>query len=355
MTSILSKHKTFTILCKQGLLHQYLTDILEKNGWTYVAFEDLYSYNMEKNVDFAWFGASIGNEYLKFDPRIYNVNTVLKNLICGSGVRGDTTEKDVVTNKHALYFNFMQQFPDVCCKHMCKSWDLYNIHEINKDTVLILRPVGSGAGGGAFVNIVKTNNELIYYKKRLNRFPFALATEYITNPMLICNKKFHLRMYWIVYPDKFGKYYNKLYKVGKIITAKNDYKNADYSNIDIHDTHFKSTFINRYFPQDLKEINCLSDEIIEEYYSQMELILNCAFTILEPNINSYPETKYGFEVFGCDFMITTDNLVKLIEINARHDYGVNDLEKANSSGFHQFCDNFYNWIYDTCIHPLFNS
>ena len=60
-------------------------------------------------------------------------------------------------------------------------------------------------------------------------------------------------------------------------------------------------------------------------------------------------------MFGCDFMITTDNLVKLIEINARHDYGVNDLEKANSSGFHQFCDNFYNWIYDTCIHPLFNS
>ena len=38
--------------------------------------------------------------------------------------------------------------------------------------------------------------------------------------------------------------------------------------------------------------------------------------MLEPNIKSYSETKYGFEVFGCDFMITDDNLVKLIEINA---------------------------------------
>jgi len=290
MTSILSKNKTFTILCKQGLIHTYLIDILEKNGWTYIEFQELYLNNIDKFVDFAWFGASIGNEYLKFDSRIYNINTIIKNLICGSGVRGDIVEKDVVTNKHALYFNFIQQFPDICNKHMCKSWDLNNINEIKKDEVFILRPVGSGAGGGAHVNIVTTTNKLIYYKRKLSRFPYALATEYITNPMLMCNKKFHLRIYWIVYPDKFGKYYNKLYKIGKIITAKNDYKNADYSNIDIHDTHFKSTFINRYFPEDLQEINNLSNEIIQEYYSQIELILDFAFRalrILNADFNFY--------------------------------------------------------------------
>jgi len=77
--------------------------------------------------------------------------------------------------------------------------------------------------------------------------------------------------------------------------------------------------------------------------------------MLEPNIKSYSETKYGFEVFGCDFMITDDNLVKLIEINARHDYGVNDLEKDNPSGFHRFCENFYTWIYETAIAPIFTS
>ena len=159
----------------------------------------------------------------------------------------------------------------------------------------------------------------------------------------------------MVYPDKSGKYHNSLYKIGKIITAKNDYINADYSNPNIHDTHFKSTLVNRYYPNDLQSSNHLSNEIIENYYSQMELILDCAFTILEPNIKSYSETKYGFEVFGCDFMITTDNIIQLIEINARHDYGVNDLEKVNPNRFEQFCNQFYRWIYDTAIVPIFGS
>ena len=346
--------RTFTILCKQGLLHNYLIDILQKNGWVYIEFDDLYSNKMEKSVDFAWFGASLGNEYLRYDPRIYDITTVLKNLICGSGVRGDTIEKDTVTNKHALYFNFVKYFPDVCKKHLCESWDINDVRQIRKDEVLIIRPVGPGAGGGANVSIVANMNQFINIKKKLVRFPYGLATQYITNPMLIDNKKFHLRMYWIVYPDKLGKYYNSLYKIGKIITAKNDYKNEDFSNPNIHDTHFKSTFINRYFPTDLQTTNHLSDELIQNYYSQMEEILNCAFKILEPNIKSYSETKYGFEVFGCDFMITTDNIVKLIEINARHDYGVNDLEKDNPAGFEQFCNQFYQWIYDTTVFPIFS-
>jgi hypothetical protein len=53
-------------------------------------------------------------------------------------------------------------------------------------------------------------------------------------------------------------------------------------------------------------------------------------------------------------MITTNNIVKLIEINARHDYGVNDLKKNNPSGFEKFCNQFYKWIYDTTIFPIFS-
>ena len=353
MNSTLPEKKTFTILCKQGLLHNYLIDILQQNGWVYIAFDELYSREIDKIVDFAWVGASLGNEYLRYDPRIYNIKTILKNLIYGSGVRGDTTEKDTVTNKHALYFNFLKYFPDICKKHLCESWDIKYIHQVNQDEVLILRPIGPGAGGGAHVSIVTNTFEFGYNKRKLSRFPYALVTKYITNPMLIDNTKFHLRMYWMVYPDKSGKYHNSLYKIGKIITAKNDYINEDYSNPNIHDTHFKSTLVNRYYPNDLQSANHLSNEIIENYYSQMELILDCAFKILEPNIKSYSETKYGFEVFGCDFMITTDNIIKLIEINARHDYGVNDLEKGNPNRFEQFCNQFYKWIYDTAIVQIF--
>ena len=347
------KEKTFTILCKQGLLHTYLIDLLESKGWKYIDFDELYLQKPKIYVDFAWFGASIGKDYLRYDARIYDVNTYLKNLLVGSGVRGETTNKDIITNKHSLYFQFLTQFPDICNKHLCYSCDINEVNTIHNDDVLILRPVGSGAGGGANVYIVKTINELNYYKRKLNRFPFVLASNYIKNPMLINLTKFHLRMLWVVYPDRNNNYHHILYPYGKIVTAKNNFKNSDYSNPDIHDTHFKSTFINRYFPEDLKDINNINDDTIKNLYEQMNLILESAFSIYKSNIYSFPETKYGFEVFGCDFMITDDNVIKLLEINARHDYGVEDLNKLNPEGFKCFCKSFYKWICEIVISPLF--
>ena len=73
-------------------------------------------------------------------------------------------------------------------------------------------------------------------------------------------------------------------------------------------------------------------------YEQMNAILETAAIIIKPHAKSYSESKYGFEVFGCDFMITNDLVVKLIEINARHDYGVDDLKKENAEGFKIFYD-----------------
>ena len=48
----------------------------------------------------------------------------------------------------------------------------------------------------------------------------------------------------------------------------------------------------------------------------MELILGAAAKIVKPRIKCYEESKYCCEVFGIDFMITDDYIVKLIEINA---------------------------------------
>lgn len=354
MNSSVDKIKTFTILCEQGLIHSYLIETLVSKGWKYIPFEELYISNSYMYVDFAWFGANIGKDYLKYDPRIYEVNTYIKNLIVGSGVRGETKDKDIITNKHSLYHQFNKQFPEVCSKHLCDSIDINEIENVDNGDVLILRPVGSGAGGGAYVSVITTTNQLNYFRRRLNRFPYVLVSKYIKNPMLINLTKFHLRILWVVYPDKNGNYQHRYYPYGKIITAKSVFKNGDYSNPDIHDTHFKSTYVNRYFPEDLKSSNHLSDEIISNLYNQIHLILECAFSIIKPHIHSFLESKYGFEVFGCDFMITDDNIIKLLEINARHDYGVDDLQKLNPDGFKEFCRGFYNWICNTVILPMFD-
>jgi len=339
----------FTIHCSQGLIHTHLIELLTSNGWKYIPFEEI---TPMINIDFAWIGGTIGGEYLKFDERVYSIKTTLKNLIFGSGVKGDYKDKDTVTNKYELYYNICRLSPELGKKYMCESYDLKRLTYLQQNQILIARPVGVGTGGGNGISMITNDNELIQTKFSLTRkYKHIIASEYITNPLLIDNKKFHLRMYWMVYPDKKYNYTSSLNKVGKIITALYPYKNNDWHNKKIHDSHFSSTIKNRYFPQDLD----LTIEIKDNLYKQMNEILDIAFQVLLPNIKCYDDTKYGFEVFGCDFMITTDYVVKLIEINAKHDYGVNDLKKENPNEYVYFCKEFYNWIYDKALLSIFND
>jgi len=339
----------FTINCSQGLIHTHLIDLLSSKGWTYIPFEQI---TPDINIDFAWIGGTIGGEYLKFDEKVYSIKTSLKNIIYGSGVKGDYKNKDTVTNKYELYYNVCRISPEIAKKHLCESYDLKRLTYLQPNQILIARPVGVGTGGGNGISMITNDNELIQTKFSLSRkYKYILASDYIINPLLFESKKFHLRMYWMVYPDTNNQYKHSLLKIGKIITALHPYQNNDWHNKRIHDSHFKSTIQNRYFPNDLG----LPMEITDNLFQQMTNILEVAFAVLLPNIQCFEDTKYGFEVFGCDFMITTDLIIKCIEINAKHDYGVNDLQKENSVGHNYFCKEFYNWIYSTAIVSIFNE
>jgi hypothetical protein len=171
--------------------------------------------------------------------------------------------------------------------------------------------------------------------------------------MLIEGKKFHLRMYFMVCmrPNQKSDWF--LFEEGKIITAELPYKDADYMNKKIHDTHFKSTKKNRLFAES-RELG-ISDKEAKSIMQQMREVLRCAYDVYKPHISSTRESKYGFEVFGCDFMVTSDIGVKLLEINARHDYGVNDSKKEAPEVYERFCSDFWDWIYKHAIEPVFSA
>ena len=341
-----ARTKTFVIFDKQGILDNILRQLLINHLWVENNINAEY-------VDFAWVGASIGTDYLKYDEKIYKIKTLLKNLLVGGGVKGDKDNKDVITNKSELYFNMIKYQYNIAQKYLMKTNKLKDIDNIN-DKVLIIRPIGPGAGGGNDVYVVDTNEDFIKIKNKLQKYKDVIATEYIQNPLLLENieyKKFHLRMYFLVTNNNNNnntiKWY--LFNKGKIITAEVPYKNEDFTNPKIHDTHFKSTFVNRYFPEDLK----LSNDITENILLQMYQCLEGAYNIIKNHVKCYDESKNCFEVFGVDFMITDDYKVKLIEINARHDYGVNDMNKENKEGFIKFNEDFFNWIYINAIQPIF--
>ena len=338
---------TYAIEDKQGLDHTHLREILNEKAWKEVPIES-------KFADFAWVGATIGTDYLKYDEKIYAIRTILKNLLVGGGVKGETTNKDVITNKACLYENMKTKFPEIYEKYMPETRNLRDVKDIEKDykkdNAYIIRPIGPGAGGGAGVKVVTNNKELEEARHETRKYKNVIISEYIKNPMLHKGKKFHLRMYLMICVGKpFGPrgFCWHLWNKGKIVTAELPYEKGDWTNPRIHDTHFKSTPINLWFDKDLGKTTDETTNIL----AQMNEVLKAAAEILRPEAKVYSESKYGFEVFGVDFIITDDEKVKLIEINARHDYGKDD--KVNPEGYKKFCAEFFDWINKYAISPVF--
>jgi hypothetical protein len=362
------KQKTFAIHDKQGLNHIRLVDILTDHKWKQVDIKT-------PNADFAWVGATVGGEVLRYEDSIYEIKTTVKNLLKGNGVKGFSTSdpdypytKNVITDKAQLYMEMSKKCPEICKKYMAESWllsDEKRVAEYSEadDGILIIKPLGitSSPGRGEGIVYVTNKEELTEFTNAVKRRKQSkdkgkgtkeyLVSKYIRNPMLIEGKKFHLRMYFMVCMRPNHKSDWFLFEEGKIITAELPYKDADYMNKKIHDTHFKSTKKNRLFPES-RELG-IGDKEAKSIMQQMRDVLRCAYDVYKPHIASTRESKYGFEVFGCDFMVTSDVSVKLLEINARHDYGVNDAKKEAPEVYERFCTDFWDWVYKHAIEPVF--
>ena len=153
-------------------------------------------------------------------------------------------------------------------------------------------------------------NELSLIKKNKLHIEWVLQ-EYITNPMLYEDKKFHLRGYYLFHRISPNKKEGYILNNHRIYTARDSYKKGDYLNKDIHDSHFGST--SKYI--DL--IPDISDLIGTDKTAKLERdILYLLKHLLEAtNTVCYKDDKSCFHLFGSDIMITDDYQIKFIEIN----------------------------------------
>jgi hypothetical protein len=349
---------TFTIFDYQGLQHEQLRKLLTARNWIEHDMKDIKKQlkkltDVEKRdiqklpfSDFAWLGVADYKTF-KNDSDIYNIRTILQNVITGDGIHGTTTDKNVLTNKAEMYKNIMKHNPDIASQYLPKTWNLkdFKPETIQSGNVFIVKPVGTGAGGGTDISVITSVDQLAKSKKELldSKYKDAIISEYIVDPYLVNGKKFHIRMYFMVCLGPNNEFTWHMWDRGKIVTAEMEYKAEDYTNTKIHDSHFKSTPTNLYYPEDL---NASSEEILQ----QMREILQVAAEVIQPHIKSRPESVYGFEVFGVDFMLTAELEVKLIEINARHDYGhpIGDEKR-----FGEYSAAFHQWMYSNAIVKIF--
>lgn len=236
-------------------------------------------------------------------------------------------------NKCNLYNIFKRYDPILVEKFMMKQYDinLSNFKFIDKNIFKkphILKPVHSWAGVG--IVIFSDYNDYYQY---LNNYsskkiklkgkksnPQWVLAEYIENPLLFENRKFHLRIPFLYY-DNRGYIANQY----QIVTAGSEYIKSDLQNKNAHDTHWTGSLMDYFFPDNFKNkisdttIYLIQNRIDELFYHVTKIMINNCF-----GYDCYEGTKHCFTVYGADVMITEDYEVKLLEINSRPGFVYNN-------------------------------
>lgn len=268
----------------------------------------------------------------KSDSSLYNINAKITNIM-------EKNTKHSMYAKDSLYTIFMNYNKNICHKFMVRQYNINtnNYQKITKemfgDKIWILKAVMSS--GGRDIYIVETYNDYLYFfQQKPTLYRWVLA-EYIMNPLLIFDRKFHIRVYFLVTGEH--KYYFQTN--GFMITAAEPYVKGDYLNKKIHDTHQSSSIPDLFFPQGLEpypadKVEYIRDQIAELCYhiSQMSSDLKC-----------YKGDPYCFEIFGIDIMVLNDFKIKLLEIN----------EKQSWLTTYSFTKNYLRGIMETVVDPLF--
>ncbi len=330
-----------------GLKFNILADILNSYGLQKTT-------NPESNPTFLYLNLLDNNRY---DKSYYNTNAMIFNLLNDS--------KIIITDKYNLYKAFQKQFPDKCAKYMAKSWELKTflsnstlMKKITNDgKIMIVKPVGTGAMAGQGITIVSDKHSLEIARRRVAKYKNAMISEYLVNPYLFEGKKFHIRAYYMVLvaeENHIKMVQTKLFPFGKILTAKDKYINGNWENTDVHDTHFESTGRDIYFPDDLPTIE-ERHIFTREIFPEMGRCLRFISEIISPVIEKYNTCQYGYEIFGCDFMVIHKGnpsnpsrvQVKLLEINDKVGYLNAAYNKAE-----QLSKLFFNQIKTGILNPI---
>ena len=259
-----------------------------------------------------------------YNKDIYNYNSFVKNQI--SNDKDQLTDKDnlpkILSNKYQLktYIINLKNFVAKKYKNLFTA-----------DKIWILKPARGREGIG--IKIVKKYEDFYNYLSRdikkinfkIKRTDVWVLQEYISKPLLYMERKFHLRVYFMIFKKNIYLFPHYL-----IITAKDKYLKKDFNNKDIHDTHYANSIKNKIFPEDFE----LDDKKIKIIQEQIFYL----FKELKKNIKSmdcYNEDKNCFELFAADMMLTEDFKLKILEINAR--IGAKGLKVMNNK-FNMFED-----------------
>ncbi len=320
--------KTYLITGGTGLEFDHLRHVLESAGYSQAPPNSQY-------VTFNYL-EKLGDDLRNYDRQARSMKCKVKSVV--------DSKKNCIADKGMLSHN-LRDTP-----YIARTWTtILHIPENVRDRPLIIKPVGDIADSGYGIVIssgrqdlvekVRVVEKLIHDSKgKLEKY---IISDYITNVDTFRGKKYHLRMYMLYMVSRTGRKWS-MWNKGRIVTAANMYANADWTDASVHDTHSKSTSHNFYFPEDVDPQTARHTSNITE---KMTAVCEVLFKVLETNdVRPYPESDYGFEVFGCDFLITDTFDPILLEVNSRVGMrNIGDVPGTKYS-FSKFSKEYFDWL-----------
>ena len=223
--------------------------------------------------------------------------------------------------KSELHRIIQEENPNFFDKYFLEQYDLSiddvsSLKKLAKDALYIVKPAKSFRGignqvfkgpNGIYEYILK-NNKNKFNKSRDGKNNKWVIQKYIENPLLLNDKKFHMR--WNVLLVK-GKVY--MYENSEVFPSALKY---DATNLDmkIHNTQdiFTPHEEHKSFPNDFFDKSYTKD-IYKNVYDFLKEIKKMGLF----EYDCYEETKECYGIIGIDFMITSDYKLKCIEMNNR--------------------------------------
>lgn len=248
-----------------------------------------------------------------FDRNNEKYNVLLKNIANNS--------RNPAIEKSTLFMALKRKFPEADYLPTTYFYnpekDDYNKYKdiFKENKPWILKP--DGGFSGKDITILTDFKQL----KKLKKSIWSVQ-EYIQNPLLIDKRKFHIRVIFIRRDD--GKGF--MFKLMPIYLSKKEFKLFDYEDHDIHISHFSKEQNELYFNLDYVDFG-ISEEKINKLQAKIKNILKDINSVI--NLGCYSETKRCYEMYGADFMITSNMEVKLIEFNRK--IGLKEFSNAEVS------------------------
>jgi len=266
-------------------------------------------------------------------------------------------------NKNIIYDNVYNIDAELAKKYFIETFPIHHKEKYQFPNNYILRP--NDAFGGNDILYIKNEKELEdainYYKKTKNYRGVlykndVIASKFITNLLLFKEKKFHIRMYYLV--SVINNIFNSfLLKYGEILTAKQKYNLDEPFIMDVHDTHGSAKTVDEYayFPGDLLSstlsIN-LDKNNVNTIYDKCKIMCSGISKVLQKehitNGLLYPNQQNGYYLFGIDVMIRDNLEPVLIECNIQPAFSTDSIKTID-----KFSYIIYNFINDVVLEPLF--